>query len=199
MCYLVLVDQLQWCQFLFELRFCSFDEIPGGLKFDFDALAKFRLQILLSKMKDVNKQCRGVRGFKYPPMHFIRPLTMMASELQSAEVSSIECEVSNTAAPAFCAPEMTDHNCRRAPGSRPQEGSSITNTGGKPVNATPTESLRFVPPEYPSTRLSPNDSIPTRASKFSTMSFIDPSGTPLSRAYITNVSLPVNWLSNASN
>ena len=138
MCYLVLVDQLQWCQFLFELRFCSFDEIPGGLKFDFDALAKFRLQILLSKMKDVNKQCRGVRGFKYPPMHFIRPLTMMASELQSAEVSSIECEVSNTAAPAFCAPEMTDHNCRRAPGSKPQKARpSPTRAGSRSMRHRP--------------------------------------------------------------
>jgi hypothetical protein len=42
------------------------------------------------------------------------------------------------------------HRKRRAAGSIPEEGSSMSTTGGPPTRATATLSLRRLPPEYAS-------------------------------------------------
>ena len=45
-------------------------------------------------------------------------------------------------------PAITFHNFRLAPGSRPQEGSSIKRRGGNPTSAIPTESLIWSDKNY---------------------------------------------------
>ena len=82
------------------------------------------------------------------PRHRISPSTMIPIREQSADASSIECVVSTIVESCRTAHtrEMTSHMYLLAAGSIPALGSSRKITGGSPIIAMATQSLRLFPP-----------------------------------------------------
>lgn len=74
---------------------------------------------------------------------------MMEHLVESASASSIECVVKIIEASLLfvAIADITFHMNRLASGSIPVEGSSSKITGGFPIMAIPTESLRLFPPD----------------------------------------------------
>jgi len=97
------------------------------LNFDFNALSEFSLEMLLPS--NTSEMLFILHFFKLY-FYLSRPLTIIASSSQRAAVSSIEWEVRRTEAPVFITLKITLHNWRLAPGSRPQDGSSMIVTRG---------------------------------------------------------------------
>mmetsp|Transcript_13884 Transcript_13884/g.41664 ORF Transcript_13884/g.41664 Transcript_13884/m.41664 type:complete len:379 (+) Transcript_13884:281-1417(+) len=85
-------------------------------------------------------RCKGV------PSAFSWPAAMMATRVQSASASSMECVVNTTARPTI-ARRRTVQRRRRDTGSKPADGSSSNTTDGDPTSAHATHSFLFMPPD----------------------------------------------------
>ena len=88
----------------------------------------------------------GWRAYRFfrccgEPRHFKVPLTIMANRLQSPWHSSIECDVNKTLRDSLTAFKTAFHKVRRALGSMPLDGSSLTKSTTRSINLNSTESF----------------------------------------------------------
>ena len=97
------------------------------------------------------------------PTHLSLPSATTPTRSHSASHSSIACVVSTTVSPR-AARSIASHIIRRPSGHIPLEGSSRSNTRGRPTSAIASVSLRLFPPLYSPQGRSANAESPTMAS-----------------------------------
>mmetsp|Transcript_80943 Transcript_80943/g.216019 ORF Transcript_80943/g.216019 Transcript_80943/m.216019 type:complete len:554 (+) Transcript_80943:100-1761(+) len=134
------------------------------------------------------------------PMVASLPAAMIPTRCDKASASSMECVVSRIADfPAPAIPWMMSHIARRALGSSPQLGSSITINVGSPMVAMAVESFRLFPPDSWPARACSNRARPQEARRSATTDWSSAPCMPLIPPYSSRCSRTVSRSRSASN